>query len=100
MTSPFKPVSRLIFALAIGAAPFAASAYDNQGPSPDMVAWEVFAEAVAPSGTPRDRQLEFETWASDDDLYAASPPRWPASESHVRRECKQSFDREAAKAAG
>jgi hypothetical protein len=44
------------------------------GQSSDMIAWEVFAQAMAPAGLPGGVQREFETWASDDDLYMRSPP--------------------------
>jgi len=91
---------RLAFAAAIVAAPLAASAYDERGPSPDMVAWETFTQAVAPADAPGVKQLEFETWASDDDLYLASPPRWPTWDQPARGECKRTFDRDAARAAG
>ena len=30
------------------------------------------------SGIPGSKNVEFETWASDDDIYIANPPRWPA----------------------
>ena len=78
---------------------WAAFAYDDRGVSPDLAAWETFALAVAPSGEPGAPRAEFETWASDDDLFAASPPRWP-SEGPTRSnaECRQTFDRAAAAA--
>ena len=84
----------------IVATPFTAHAYDNHGVSPDLVAWEVFTEAVAPSNGPGVGELEFETWATDDDLFRVSPPRWPTGEQPSRAECKRTFDKEAAKAAG
>jgi hypothetical protein len=95
-------IRRLVFALAIAAAaPSAAWAYDDRGPSPDMAAWEVFAQAVAPSGAGGANDLEFETWASDDDMFGQSPPRWPGAGEPPRLvECKGLFDRAAAKAAG
>ena len=84
-------------ALAFGRA---ASAYDDRGQSPDMAAWEVFTQAVAPSGD-GGRELEFETWASNDDLYERSPPQWPAAGAeHAPAPCRQDFDRDAAKAIG
>jgi hypothetical protein len=43
----------------------------------DMVAWETFVQITAPSGNPQGTNVEFETWASDDDIYRTSPPRWP-----------------------
>src|SRR5271156_2484113 len=89
-------------ALAIGvAAPCAALAYDDRGPSPDWAAWETFVHAVASAGVPGAEQLEFETWASDEDMYENSPPRWPAVGTPRRPgECRRTFDRDAAKAAG
>ncbi len=92
-------LARLAVAIVVCASPPAARAYDDRGPSPDMVAWEAFVEAVAPSKAP-DGALEFETWASNDDLFGSSPPRWPADGSLSREPCKQTFDPEAAKAGG
>ena len=70
------------------------------GESSDLVAWEVFAQAMAPAGAPGSAQREFETWASDDDLYVKSPPEWPKIGAARRPPpCKQTFDREMAKAA-
>jgi hypothetical protein len=78
-----------------------ALAYDDRGPSPDMAAWDIFVGAAAPSGGPGAGELEFETWASDSDTFAASPPRWPgAGLPPASPECKQTFDRDAARAAG
>ena len=95
-------IPSLIVALAIGAAaPCAALAYDDRGPSPDWAAWETFVQAVASAGVPGVKQLEFETWASDEDMYENSPPRWPAVGTPRRPgECTRTFDRAAAKAAG
>src|SRR5271166_3630948 len=91
----------LALVLAIVATPFTAQAYDNHGVSPDLVAWEAFTEAVAPSNAPGVAGLEFETWASDDDLFGTAPPRWPnAGELPRRSDCKRNLDKEAAKAAG
>jgi len=96
-----RSIRRIAVALVTAAAPGAARAYDDKGPSPDMTAWEIFTQAVAPSGAPGAKQLEFETWASDDDLFAASPPRWPIAGDPPRNgECKRTFDRSAAAAAG
>ena len=96
---------RAAAALALAGAAFlppsASCAYIDDAPSPDLAAWEVFAQSVAPAGTPGDRRLEFETWASDDDLYLQTPPRWP--DIRARRapeECRRDYDREAAAAAG
>jgi hypothetical protein len=98
-------IPRLLAALAIAMAAFlaprAAPAYSDLGPSPDRAAWEIFTQAISPSGAPGAKQLEFETWASDDDLYAKSPPQWPiAGAPQSPGQCKQVFDREAAKAIG
>jgi hypothetical protein len=82
-------------------APSATFAYVDWGQSSDMVAWEVFAQAVASAGASGNKQLEFETWASDDDIYAKSPPQWPAIGARpVPAKCRQNFDRGAARAAG
>lgn len=43
------------------------------GQSSDMAAWQTFTQAVAPSGDPANHTVEFETWASDQDIYTASP---------------------------
>ncbi|WP_144021423.1 hypothetical protein [Caballeronia sordidicola] len=48
------------------------------GQSSDQLAWQTFVQVTAPSGNPNSSQVEFETWASDDDIYHTSPPRWPA----------------------
>jgi hypothetical protein len=56
---------------------FAQNATLPWGQPPDMLAWEVFSQVTAPSGNPRFKRVEFETWASDQDVYKANP-RWPA----------------------
>jgi hypothetical protein len=43
------------------------------GQSSDMAAWQIFTQAVAPSGDPANHTVEFETWASDQDIYTPSP---------------------------
>jgi hypothetical protein len=86
---------------AVAFAPTATSAEADWGQSPDMVAWEIFAQAVASAGAPQRKQLEFETWSSDDDLYAKSPPQWPGvGVGTTSRECRRNFDRGAANAVG
>jgi hypothetical protein len=45
------------------------------GQRSDMVAWEVFAQVTAPSG--QANKVEFETWASDEDIYQKNPAQWP-----------------------
>jgi hypothetical protein len=97
--------ARLVVGLALAGAavlaPVAARAYVDEGPSPDLAAWEVFAQIVAPAGATGERRLEFETWASDDDIYFQSPPRWPdVGASSKPAECRRDYDREAAIAAG
>lgn len=47
------------------------------GQHSDMVAWEVFAQITAPSGNPQSAGVEFESWASNEDIYTQSP-KWPA----------------------
>ncbi|MBV8634982.1 MAG: hypothetical protein JO002_10865 [Burkholderiaceae bacterium] len=44
----------------------------------DFIAWEQFALITAPSGDPQTGKVEFETWASDQDIYASNPAQWPA----------------------
>jgi hypothetical protein len=92
------------------------------GQSSDMVAWETFVQITAPSGNPQTTNVEFETWASDQDIYRTSPPRWPlpgapkqllvSALGNIRlrhgplpfviapSQCTQSYDPAAAKAAG
>ncbi len=56
-----------------------ASATDEKlpwGQSSDMAAWQTFSLIAAPSGNPANRTVEFETWATDQDIYTASP-HWP-----------------------
>ncbi len=95
-------IARFLAALALAClTPCAVSAYQDQGPSPDMSAWEVFAQAVASSDAPGSNPLEFETWASDDDLYWNSAPQWPTVEpARPPGACRRAFDRQAAKEAG
>jgi hypothetical protein len=45
------------------------------GQSSDMVGWTEFARITAPSG--QAKKVEFETWASDDDIYVKNPAQWP-----------------------
>jgi hypothetical protein len=47
------------------------------GESSDMAAWQIFTQAVAPSGNPTNHTVELETWATDQDIYTAEP-HWPA----------------------
>src|SRR5665213_3756665 len=48
------------------------------GQDSDMVAWEEFAQVTAAAGNPRIKKVAFETWASDQDIYVAASPQWPA----------------------
>lgn len=54
------------------------------GKSSDMAAWETFALSVAPSGNPAAHKVEFETWASDEDIYLSPTPRWPGVDAPKR----------------
>jgi hypothetical protein len=45
------------------------------GQRSDMVGWEIFAQITAPSG--QSKKVEFETWASDEDIYVKDPAQWP-----------------------
>jgi hypothetical protein len=62
-------------------APYAASADDLPwGPKTDEVAWEIFVQVVSPAGDPgANPKVEFETWASDQDIFQASPAQWPSA---------------------
>jgi hypothetical protein len=48
------------------------------GVSSDQIAWETFTQVVSPAGQPGKKLVVFETWASDQDLYATNPPTWPS----------------------
>ena len=45
------------------------------GQSSDMVGWTEFARITAPSG--QAKKVEFETWATDEDIYVKDPAVWP-----------------------
>jgi hypothetical protein len=47
------------------------------GQTSDEIAWQTFAQIVAPSGAPGMKAAEFETWASDQDVYQTTPV-WPS----------------------
>lgn len=47
------------------------------GQTSDQISWLTFAQIVAPSGAPGIKAAEFETWASDQDIYQANPV-WPS----------------------
>jgi hypothetical protein len=51
------------------------------GVSTDFIAWEQFAQITAQSGNPQAGKVEFETWASDEDIYVKNPAQWPALDS-------------------
>jgi len=74
-----KKLSVLAFATIL--TPLAASA-DNLpwGAKTDEVSWEIFVQLVSPAGDPGGNpKVEFETWASDEDIFQASPAKWPAA---------------------
>jgi hypothetical protein len=76
-------LSRLPFAIATSLCLFGAPSAFAQGSnlpwgqSSDQVGWETFVQVTAPSGIPGSKNVEFETWASDEDLYLTNPPKWP-----------------------
>lgn len=43
----------------------------------DTISWETFAQITSSSGNPATKKVEFETWASDDDIYQQNPAQWP-----------------------
>jgi hypothetical protein len=49
----------------------------GSGQSTDSIAWETLAAIAAPAGNPTTHTVEFETWASDQDIYEAAKPHWP-----------------------
>jgi hypothetical protein len=57
---------------------YAQGAFLPWGQHSDMVAWEGFAQITAPAGNPKGKKVEFETWASDEDIYVKSPAQWPS----------------------
>lgn len=56
---------------------FAQGANLPWGQASDQVGWETFVLVTAPSGIPGSQNVEFETWATDEDLYLTNPPKWP-----------------------
>jgi len=70
-----------IFALTSMLTPFPASATDLPwGTKTDEISWEIFVQAVSPAGVPGGNpKVEFETWASDQDIFQASPAQWPSA---------------------
>ncbi|MGD0334756.1 MAG: hypothetical protein ABSA90_16100 [Xanthobacteraceae bacterium] len=113
----------LLFALALlgSSAAFGQGAPLPWGQRSDMLAWETFVQIVAPAGDQQNTNVEFETWASDEDIYAASP-HWPSvgtakqlqvsALGTVRHgvvvrpqiiapsQCTQDYDKQVAQAAG
>jgi hypothetical protein len=63
--------------LAGGSAAVAQGAPLPWGQSSDLVGWETYVAVTAPSGAPTGNNVEFETWATDEDIYKANPPKWP-----------------------
>lgn len=47
------------------------------GQSTDSIAWQTLAAIAAPAGNPAQHTVEFETWASDQDIYESAKPHWP-----------------------
>jgi hypothetical protein len=47
------------------------------GQSSDMVAWQTLAQLMAPTGNPSTHTVEFETWATDKEIYQSTKPHWP-----------------------
>jgi hypothetical protein len=66
-----------IFSMSAGTVAFGQGSNLPWGQPSDQLAWETFVQVVAPSGNPGNTDVEFETWASDQDIYATTPPRWP-----------------------
>lgn len=70
-----------VLAVASMLTPLSANADDLPwGAKTDEVAWEIFVQVVSPAGDPgANPKVEFETWASDQDIFQASPAQWPAA---------------------
>jgi hypothetical protein len=58
------------------------------GQTADEVAWQSFAQIMAPSGNPQTKDVEFETWASDEDIYTATP-QWPVQGPNAPSKAKR-----------
>ncbi len=74
-------MARLLFLLMLLCAATGAAAQGvvlPWGVPTDFIAWEEFAQITAPSGNPQAGKVEFETWASDQDIYVSNPAQWPA----------------------
>jgi hypothetical protein len=73
-----RTVTAAIFSLMLTSITLAQGTPLPWGQQSDMIAWEVFVQVTAPNGNPQSPGVEFETWASDQDIYQARPPQWPA----------------------
>jgi hypothetical protein len=79
--------SRLPFAFSVclfllsGSVAFAQGSNLPWGQSSDQVGWETYVQVTAPSGIPGSQNVEFETWATDEDIYVTNPPKWPVAPS-------------------
>jgi len=51
---------------------------------PDQVAWDLLAQIARNAATPGNRDVVFETWASDVDTFG-DVPRWPAASTGVHK---------------
>src|SRR3954454_5707929 len=73
------PLADLIFSTSMAflasTAAFAQGTNLPWGQPSDMVAWEVFTQITAPSGNPQGTNVEFETWATEYDVYSPTP-KW------------------------
>ncbi len=67
-------------AFVLSVALLSASAAAPPAVSPDQMAWQVFAVMTAPAGGSGTKAVAFETWASDSDIYAATP-KWPGTQA-------------------
>ena len=73
----FSALLGFLLLLGLDGAAFAQGVPLPWGQHSDTVAWEVFVQITAPSGNPRSTNVEFETWASDHDIYVSPQPQWP-----------------------
>lgn len=79
-----KPVLRFLFLLALSLWAAGAAAQGvvlPWGVPTDFIAWEELAQIAAPSGNPQSGKVEFETWASDQDIYVSNPAHWPTQDA-------------------
>jgi len=61
------------------------------------VSWEIFAQVTAAAGNPNVKKVEFETWASDEDIYKENPARWPAIDAPKQLTASALGDRKVAR---